>query len=74
LRFLVIVAVGLLLGVLGAFWASSLIASLLHGIGPRDASTIMAATAILASVAAVASLTGAFRAARIEPADVLRGV
>jgi hypothetical protein len=73
-RFLVIVAVGLLLGVLGAFWASSLIASLLHGIGPRDASTMMAATAILAGVAAVGSLTGAFRAARIEPADVLRGV
>ncbi|MGB2713917.1 MAG: ADOP family duplicated permease [Vicinamibacterales bacterium] len=73
-RFLLVVAVGLLVGVVGALWASSLIASLLHGVGPRDPSTLLAAAAILAGIATISSVAGALRAARIQPAEVLRQV
>ncbi len=73
-RFLAIVAVGLLIGMAGALWASTLIASLLHGVGPRDPSTLAAAAAILAGIAAISTVAGALRATSIEPAEVLRRV
>jgi predicted permease len=71
-RFLVIVAAGILGGGVMALWASSLISSLLHGVGPRDPATLAAAAVLLGSVVAASSITGAFRAARIDAAEVLR--
>lgn len=73
-RFLLVVGVGILMGVVAAFWASSLIASLLHGLGPRDPATLFAAAAVLAGIAAISSVAGALRAARVQPAEVLRQV
>ena len=73
-RFLLVVCAGLLTGVMGALWSASLIASLLHGVGSRDVPTIVAAGLVLAAVAAISTLTGALRATRIEPAEVLRQV
>jgi ABC-type antimicrobial peptide transport system permease subunit len=71
-RFLVIVAAGILGGVVMALWASSLISSLLHGVGPREPVTLATAAAVLGSLVAASSLTGALRALRIDPAEVLR--
>jgi putative ABC transport system permease protein len=71
-RFLLIVCAGILIGVVGALWAASLMASLLHGVGSKDSATIAAAALVLAAVAAISTLTGALRATRIEPAEVLR--
>jgi predicted permease len=67
-----LVAVGIAGGALLAMWASRFVASLLFGLTPHDPSTFAAAALILVSVAAVAAFVPAFRASRIEPANVLR--
>ena len=65
--------VGLLLGIAGARATSRLIRSLLVGVGAGDPATLLMVAALLALVAAVASLVPARRAMRVEPMGVLRG-
>jgi predicted permease len=67
-----LVAAGTALGILLSVWASRFVASLLYGIEGRDVVTLATATATLAVVAAVAAWLPARRAARIDPATVLR--
>jgi ABC-type antimicrobial peptide transport system permease subunit len=63
---------GILVGGLVSWWASRFVSSLLFGLEPTDPWTIGAAMLVLALVAAVAGWVPARRAARIDPAEVLR--
>lgn len=53
-------------------WASRFVGSLLFGLEPRDLPTLLAATATLAGICLLAAGLPARRAARIDPAEVLR--
>jgi putative ABC transport system permease protein len=66
------VAAGLTIGIIISTWTGRLVAGLLYGIGPGDPATLAGATAALAAVAAVAAWLPARRAARMDPAIVLR--
>lgn len=48
------------------------IAGMLFGVSPSDLATLIAVVLIMLAVAGIASLAPAFRAARIEPMQVLR--
>jgi ABC-type antimicrobial peptide transport system permease subunit len=45
---------------------------LLYGLEPRDPATLLSAAAMLAAVGALAGWWPAYRASRIDPAEVLR--
>jgi putative ABC transport system permease protein len=63
---------GSLLGVGGAVAAGRLLVSMLAGVSPADPLTLMLVPAVLATVAALAALVPARRAARTDPLVVLR--
>jgi putative ABC transport system permease protein len=65
-------AAGLACGVAGALALTRLLGGLLFGVGARDPVTMVAAAAILAAVAMLASYVPARRAARLDPLDALR--
>jgi ABC-type lipoprotein release transport system permease subunit len=55
-----------------SYWVSRFAASLLYEVEPQDVTTIAAAVAVLATVGTLAAWLPARRAARIDPAEVLR--
>jgi putative ABC transport system permease protein len=63
---------GLALGVAGALALGRVVASFIYGIASYDPLTFAAVAALLATVALLASIIPAFRAARIEPTRALR--
>jgi putative ABC transport system permease protein len=67
-----LVAWGLGLGLLLALAAAQALRPLLFGVAPHDPATLLAVAALLAAVAALASLLPAWRAARVDPARALR--
>lgn len=67
-----LVAAGVLAGVVLSTWASTFMASLLYGISPRDPMTFVLAVVMLTAIAAVAGALPASRASRIDPAVTLR--
>jgi putative ABC transport system permease protein len=71
-RVAVLVALGVALGAAGSLWASRLVASLLYGLAPHDAGTFAGAALALTAIAAIAAAAPAWRAARLDPARVLR--
>jgi len=71
-RALRLVAVGLLIGVAVSLWASRFVTTLLFGLEPRDLPTLLAAALVLAVISLLAAGLPARRAARIDPAQVLR--
>jgi putative ABC transport system permease protein len=60
------------IGLAGAVGLSRLIASLLFGVSPADAVTMIGVVALVILVAAVACLRPALRASRLDPNVVLR--
>ena len=64
--------IGLVLGVLGAFGATRLLASMLYGVRPTDVITFLAVSVILLAVALIASYLPARRAMRVDPIVALR--
>jgi putative ABC transport system permease protein len=64
--------VGIGVGVIGAYGAAQLAASMLYGVAPRDPVTFVGVVALLATVAFGASLIPARRATRVEPMAALR--
>ena len=71
-RMVALVAIGVGTGAAVAWWASTYAASLLFGLAPRDPVTFAGAAAILIAVGLAAAGLPAWRASRIDPAEVLR--
>ena len=69
-----LVAGGVLVGVVAAYLASRLMTTVLFGVSPTDVRVMVAVPAALLAVAIAACLIPARRAARLDPADVLRNV
>jgi predicted permease len=63
---------GMVIGLAGAFALTRLISSQLYGVGTTDPATFVAVTAVLGTVALVASLVPAMRATRVDPVIALR--
>ena len=66
------VATGIVTGLVSALWLGRFVAPLLYGLEPRDPATLAGSALTLAAVAALAGGIPAWRAARIDPARVLR--
>jgi putative ABC transport system permease protein len=71
-RVAVLVAIGVAIGAAASWWAARFVATLLYGLAPRDAATFVGAALVLAIIGGLAGLIPAARAARIDPARVLR--
>jgi predicted permease len=68
----VLLALGLGLGVAGAFFATRSIRGLLFGIAPHDPITLVGVAALMASIGIIACWIPALRAARVDPAITMR--
>lgn len=66
------VGAGIAVGLAGTLASARLLSSLLYGLTPTDPETVAGAAAILVGVATAATWIPARRAARVEPATVLR--
>jgi len=71
-RVATLLIIGVIAGAGASVWASKFVASLLYGLEPRDPATLVSAAAILTAVGAFAGWLPAYRASRIDPAEVLR--
>jgi ABC-type antimicrobial peptide transport system permease subunit len=67
-----LVGVGVLVGAGISLWVSQFVATLLYGLEPRDPVTLAGSVAMLATVSALAGWLPAYRASRVDPAEVLR--
>jgi len=68
----VLLAIGLVLGVAGAFFATRVIQGLLFGVAPHDPATFIGVVVTMAAIGIVACWIPALRAARIDPAITMR--
>ena len=71
-RVAILVASGSVAGLAVSLWLSHFVASLLYGVQPHDTATLLGAVIVLASVGLVAAAIPASKAARTNPAVVLR--
>ncbi len=72
LKTLSLTVAGIMLGTVGAFALTRLMASLLYGISPTDPPTFAAMVVVLTSISVIAGYLPAYRASRLEPVSVLR--
>lgn len=63
---------GVAVGIAASFVASRVVATLLFGIDPTDLRMIVGIPVVLVAVALIACLVPAQRAARLDPAAILR--
>jgi predicted permease len=68
----VLVVLGLVLGVVGAYFAAEVIQGLLFGVAPHDPTTFAGVALLMALIGIVACWIPALRAARIDPAITMR--
>jgi predicted permease len=71
-RVALLVGGGVIIGAIASLWVATFVETLLFGLKPRDPATLVGAASVLAAVGAIAGWLPARRAARIEPAEVLR--
>jgi putative ABC transport system permease protein len=71
-RVALLVGVGAVAGIAASLWPSRFVAPLLYELEPRDPATLFGAVVVLVAVGLVAGALPASRAARIDPAVVLR--
>jgi ABC-type antimicrobial peptide transport system permease subunit len=64
---------GLVVGLAGSQWLTHLFASILFGVKPNDLLTNIGVALVLAGVAIGAISIPAWRAARVDPLEALRG-
>ena len=67
-----LVAFGVVIGAGLSLWLAKFVSSLLFGLEARDVATLAAAVAMMAAVGTLAAFLPAWRAARIDPVEVLR--
>jgi predicted permease len=67
-----LIAAGAALGALAALWLGRFLAGLVFGVGTTDPATFAGVAGLLMGTAVLASLVPALRAARVDPARVLR--
>lgn len=67
-----VAVIGLVLGLIGSWFAGNALAFLLYGVAPRDPATLVVVAAILGAVALIASYVPARRAGMVEPVVALR--
>ena len=67
-----LVAVGLVLGVIGATLSADVMRGLLYGVAPRDPTTFILVATMMAAIGVIACWIPALRAARIDPAITMR--
>ena len=70
----VLLVIGLVLGVAGAFFAARVIRGLLFGVAPHDPVTFIGVAALMAAIGIGACWIPALRAARIDPAITMRSL
>ena len=63
---------GLVVGLLGAWAATRLIAGMLYAVQPHDTATFAVTTLALGSIACLACVVPALKAALVDPATALR--
>ena len=68
----VLLAIGLVVGVAGAFFAARIIRGLLFGVAPNDPITFVSVAVLMAVIGIVACWIPALRASRIDPAITMR--
>jgi ABC-type antimicrobial peptide transport system permease subunit len=68
----VLVAIGLALGMAGAFLATRIMRGLLFGVEPNDLGNFTVVALMIAAVGIVACWIPALRAARVDPAVTMR--
>ncbi len=68
-----VIAIGLVIGAVGALLTTRLLGSLLFQVSPTDPITILATAGLVVVVSIAASWIPAHRATRIDPVQVLRG-
>jgi predicted permease len=68
----VLIAAGLAFGLAGSFWAARFVEALLFQLEARDPVTFVGAATVLVAVGVLAAWMPAHRAARLDPATVLR--
>ena len=71
-RVTILLGLGVVIGTAASVWASRFVATLLYGLEPRDPVTLVSSAAILVAVGALAAAVPAYRASRVDPANVLR--
>jgi predicted permease len=71
-RIVILVVAGICIGGVVSVWTSRFVAAMLFGLQPRDPATFAVAAIVLVTVAVLAGWLPARRAARIDPAIVLR--
>ena len=71
-RVSILVGLGLVAGGAISLWASAFVAPLVYGLGPRDPATLISSAIVLAAIGVLAGWVPAFRASRVDPAEVLR--
>ena len=71
-RVTLLVGAGIVAGCAVSLWAARFVSTLLYGLEPRDPVTMIGAAMALAAVGALAGWLPAYRASRIDPAEVLR--
>jgi putative ABC transport system permease protein len=64
--------IGMAIGLAGALALGSVLSSLIYGLRATDPLTFVTVSALLATVALLASLIPAYRATRVEPIKALR--
>ena len=69
---LLLTAIGVAIGLAGAFAGARLIRSILYGVRPTDVGTFLVVSIVLAAVALIASYLPARRASRVDPMIALR--
>jgi putative ABC transport system permease protein len=71
-RVAMLVGAGVVVGGAVSWWAARFVTSLLYGLQPRDPGTLATAAIVLGAIGALAGWLPARRAARLDPARVLR--
>jgi putative ABC transport system permease protein len=67
-----LVVLGVAIGVGLSLWLAKFVGTLLYGLEPRDTATLVIAVVMMLVIGTVAAFIPAWRAARIEPVEVLR--